>query len=298
MSKVSIVIVNYNGLEHNEECINSIINSSYENIEIIIVDNQSTDGSVEMIEKLFAGRVIVIKNEENSGFAGGTNIGISYAMNHECDYVLLLNNDTIIDKYMISCMVESSKKNDGCVISPKIYYYEPNNTIWSAGGEIKWNRGYTIQYGMNEIDNGQYDEGKKVTFATGCCMLIPRRIIQDIGLIAEDYFLYFEDTDYCVKIQDRGYCIYYEPKACMFHKVSATTGGIESETFIYYFSRNRLYFNKKYNKNKFYNIYIYLSWVKMCLNWIVSGKFNLILTLRRAIKDYKSKLKILSNKSI
>lgn len=286
MSKVSIVIVNYNGLEHNEECINSIINSSYENIEIIIVDNQSTDGSVEMIEKLFAGRVIVIKNEENSGFAGGTNIGISYAMNHECDYVLLLNNDTIIDKYMISCMVESSKKNDGCVISPKIYYYEPNNTIWSAGGEIKWNRGYTIQYGMNEIDNGQYDEGKKVTFATGCCMLIPIAVIEKIGLIPEEYFLYFEDTDYCVKMQQAGVEIYYDPNAMMYHKVSATTGGEESEGFVYYYSRNRLYFNKKYNRNRNYIFYIILSWIKKCSIWALSGKIRLIKSLMVAIKDF------------
>ena len=287
MKKVSIVIVNYNGLIHNEECIKSILGSSYKNIEIVIVDNKSTDKSIEKLRDIFKEKITIIVNEENSGFAGGTNVGIKYALNNGADYVLLLNNDTIIDSKMIEIMVKASNINNS-VISPKIYYFDNKDMIWSAGGEIKWNRGYTIQYGMNEIDKGQFNERKDIDFATGCCMLIPKNIVNEIGLMPEEYFLYFEDTDYCVKIKKAGYQIIYEPEAFMYHKVSATTGGEDNKNYVYYFSRNRLEFNKKYNRNKIYYFYILLSWMKKIIVWAIRGRYELISSLVQGIKDQRN----------
>ena len=286
MNKVSIVIVNYNGLIHNEDCINSILKSSYKNIEIVIVDNKSTDNSVEKIREVFKEKVKIIINDNNSGFAGGTNVGINYAINNGAEYILLLNNDTIIDSKMIEIMVKSS--NNKLVISPKIYYFNNKNMIWSAGGAIKWNRGYTIQYGMNDIDKGQFDERKNIDFATGCCMLIPKKIIKEVGLLPEEYFLYFEDTEYCVKIKKAGYEIVYEPRAFMYHKVSATTGGEDNENYVYYFSRNRLLFNKKYNNTLIYLCYISLSWIKNVIKWLLKGRFDLIISLIQAIKHCRT----------
>ncbi|EMU55906.1 glycosyltransferase family 2 protein [Clostridium butyricum] len=290
MKKIGIVIVNYNGIKYNEDCINSIFNSSYKNIEIVIVDNNSKDNSIEKLKNIYSDRIIIIENNKNLGFAGATNIGIKYCMKSGCDYLLLLNNDTVINKHMISNMLYTSERYNGCVVSPKIYYFEPNNMIWSAGGEIKWSRGYTLQYGMKEIDKGQYDIEKRISFATGCCMLIPKNIIKAIGLISEEYFLYFEDTDYCVKIQQAGYEIYYEPKAFMYHKVSASTGGENSPSYIYYFYRNRLYFNNKYNDNKKYYIYITFSWIKKIIIWLLKAKIDLVKSLKCAIIDYKENI--------
>lgn len=286
MGKVSVVIVNYNGLIHNEDCINSILKSSYKNIEVIIVDNNSTDESIKKIREIFKEKVKIIINHNNSGFAGGTNIGIKYAIKNGAEYILLLNNDTIIDSKMIEIMVKSSNKKS--VISPKIYYFSNKDIIWSAGGEIKWNKGYTIQYGMNDIDIGQFNQRKAISFATGCCMLIPKEIINKVGLLPEDYFLYFEDTEYCVKIKKLGYQIIYEPKAFMYHKVSATTGGEDNINYVYYFSRNRLFFNKRNNLNKVYIFYLLFSWTRKNIFWIIKGRRDLTKAMIEGIKDYRA----------
>ncbi len=291
MYRIGIVIVNYNGIIHNQECIDSILNSSYSNIEIIIVDNKSVDSSIEELERIYNENITVIKNTENLGFAGGTNIGIKYAISNGCDYVLLLNNDTVIDKNMIGYMLKTSRENYNAVVSPKIYYYEPSNVIWSAGGEINWNRGYTIQYGMGKIDNGQWDDKREVSFATGCCILIPRRVIEKVGLIQEEYFLYFEDTDYCVNIRKCGFKIIYEPMAKMYHKVSATTGGDNNINYVYYIIRNRLLFNHKYNNNKVIPyVYILLSIMKKCAVWIFRKRYDLVKCSIIAIYDFKKKV--------
>lgn len=288
METVGVVMVNYNGQNYNKECIDSIFNSNYKNIKIYIIDNCSVDNSVEELEKLYGNKVTLIKGDKNRGFAGATNIGIKLALEDKVDYVLLLNNDTVIDNKMIKNMIQVSKRNGGAVISPKIYYYDPSNIIWSAGGKIKWECGCTRQYGMGKKDCSEYDEEKEVDFATGCCMLIPVDVIKNIGILSEEYFLYFEDTDFCVKLKRNGYKIIYDPTAFMFHKVSASSGGLNSKIFIYYYTRGRFLFNSKFNNDFFkHKIYIFIWMVKNILSWMVNGNKELIVATFDAIKDYK-----------
>jgi len=286
MDKLAIILVNYNGIEYNINCINSILDSSFKNFEIIVVDNDSKDGSVEELERVFNNKITLIKLNDNLGFSGANNIGIEYAKENNFDYIMLLNNDTVIDKDMISIMIESSKYHN-CLVSPKIYYYDNKNIIWSAGGTINWKKGLPIQYGINEEDENENGKLMNIEFATGCCLLIPIEAINDVGFLSEEYFLYYEDTDYSCRVINAGHKILYNSEAIMYHKVSASTGGEKSLMYWYYMTRNRLIFNKKFNKKKTNaNLYFYSTAAIKLLIYLMKGKNAAVKGIIKGIIDY------------
>lgn len=287
--KVGIILVNYNGEKYNEECINSILNSTYKNYEIIIVDNASTDNSVRRLQEKYSNEIILFENKKNEGFSEANNIGIEIAKNRGCEYILLLNNDTVISKDCIGKLINCSAQENNCIVSPKIYYYDNKDIIWSAGAKMLWKKGLASQNGINTIDKGQYNKKLNVEFATGCCLLIPIEVIDSIGGLSTDYFLYYEDTDYCIRALNAGFKIIYEPEAILYHKVSASTGGEESYMYIYYNTRNRLIFNKKHNKKNiiYYLPYFYITRIAKSFKWLFNGKRELIKATINGINDYK-----------
>lgn len=286
--KVGIVIVNYNGALFNSDCIDSIKKSNYEEYEIIVVDNASTDNSLNILVEEYKDDITIIKSKENLGFSGGNNLGIEYAIKNGCNYIMLLNNDTIIDANMISLMMCEIDENT--VITPKIYYYDNPNLIWSTGGKMRWKKGIPSQFGLGEVDNGKYDINYYVEIATGCCLVIPTKIIKEIGMLNDDYFLYYEDTDLSIRIIKSGFKIKYVSKAFMYHRVSASIGGEESADYIYYNTRNRLLFNKRNNKNNmiFYLPYFYITRVVKMFRWSILGRMECCSATLKAIKDYHS----------
>lgn len=288
--KVGVVIVNYNGERYTSTCVRSVLKSSYENYLVIVVDNASSDNSVRLLEEEFNSKIVIIKNEKNLGFSAANNIGIKYALENECEYVILLNNDTEIDKDLIKNMVKASIENNNAIITPKIYYYDSPNKIWSAGGSLNWKKGLSFHYGVNKIDKGQFDVRKEIDFATGCCILIHKSVFDKIGFLAEEYFLYYEDTDFCVRAKMAGIKILYEPSAKLWHKVSSTVGGEESLITLYYSNRNRLYFNNKFNKkNKFYYLsYFFVTRMVKFLIWLIKGQKDKIRIVLKAIRDYRN----------
>lgn len=293
-NRLAIILVNYNGIEYNINCINSIMKSSFKDYKIIVIDNDSSDNSLNELKDYYKNEeIVLIESKENLGFSGANNIGIEYARENNYDYVMLLNNDTIIDENMLSIMIESSKKYE-CLVSPKIYYYDNKDIIWSAGGTINWKKGLPVQYGINEKDEKQHDKEKFIEFATGCCLLIPMNMIEKIGLLSEEYFLYYEDTDYSCKFINEGIKILYKPEAFMYHKVSASTGGEKSIGYWYYMTRNRLIFNKKFSKYKtLNNLYFYLTTIIKSCKYLVN-KDNIVLKgtyigIIDYLKGYKGK---------
>lgn len=237
---VFIILVNYKGVEHTIECIKSLQQITYSNYRIIVVDNCSEDNSLEKLKE-FQAVVVLIKNRTNNGFAGGNNLGIKYAMQNEADYVLLLNNDTIVEPDFLDELVKKTSTDIGINIGKILSYYD-RGMLWYAGGKINWLKGCTDVNGF-ERDNGQYDKEENVTFASGCCMLISKNVISKVGILKEDYFLYFEDTDYCARVLKNGYKILYSPRSVIYHKESISTVK-GSFNYVYYFIRNRLYFIK------------------------------------------------------
>ncbi|GKU27283.1 glycosyl transferase [Clostridium folliculivorans] len=290
LNRVSIILVNYNGARYNKECIDSILFSKYDDFEVIVVDNASTDNSVQELEDIYSDKITVIKSDTNLGFSGGNNIGISYALNKGTDFIMLLNNDTVIDSQMIGKMVSVSISKNNAVVSPKIYYYDNKKIIWSAGAVMNWRKGLAAQRGIDTIDEGLFDESLEVEFATGCCLLIPSEVVKEVGVLSDEYFLYYEDTDYCTRVINSGFKIIYEPTAVLYHKVSASTGGTESFNYIYYNTRNRLLFNHKFNsKNKLtYTSYFYFTRLAKIIIWAIKGKRELIAATVKAVRDYKN----------
>lgn len=243
--KVAIIIVNWNGLKDTHECLDTVKKLNYSNYEIIVVDNGSEKYDADILEKMFGAEIGIIRSRENLGFAGGNNLGIRYALDHGAEYVLLLNNDTVVDKNFLSEMVDvaGSDKNIG-MVGAKIFFYSELNRIWFAGGKINWLLTKGEMVGYNQIDKGQYDAIRETDFITGCCLLVKKEVIEKIGLLPEEYFVYYEDTDWCLNARRNGYKCVYAPKAEIWHKASVGLG-LGSPTYIYYNIRNGLILAKR-----------------------------------------------------
>ena len=266
--KVSIVILNWNRKNDTLDCLRSVKLLSAENcdLSIIVIDNASSDNSQELIKKeLFrikrenSWECELIENEENFGFAAGNNVGIRHALNHGVDFVLILNNDTVLDKDLINEMLLTSSEHPKAgLISPKVYFApgfefqkdryrnaDRGKVIWYAGGKIDWQNVYGSNRGVDEVDIGQFEKIEITEFATGTCMLIRKKVLDEIGTFDDKFFLYYEDADFSQRAKRKGWQVLYSPKGHLWHKV-AQSSGIGSELNDYFTTRNRLFFGMKY----------------------------------------------------
>ena len=241
--KVFIIILNWNGWRDTLECLESLKKIDYPNYEILVVDNGSTDESVERLNKYIKTTdYCLLTTPSNLGFAGGNNIGIRYALEKKTDYVLLLNNDTIVSQEFLRKLVEIGERNEKIgILGPKIYFYNEPKRIWFAGGRVNWLYNKGTMRGYGELDKSQFDspDYRTVDYITGCCLLIKRQVIEKIGLMSEDYFLYYEDVDWSLKAQSAGFKCIFVPAAKIWHKGSKSSVEF-SASYIYYHIRNGL----------------------------------------------------------
>lgn len=247
--RVAVLILNWNGRELTIDCLDSLIPVETPNVELIVVDNGSTDGSVEAIRGRFGNRVTVIANEHNLGFAGGNNAGIRYALDAGADFVLLLNNDTVVDAALIDHLLQPFADDPGVGITgPKIYYYTPRDQIWFAGGRIFLARGTSCHIGIRQTDNGQYDRRAEIDYVTGCALMASRAVFEKCGLLDPGYVAYYEDVDFCMRARRAGFSIVFEPGGRVWHKISASTGGQMSRRKITRKFRSTWKFFRRYAK--------------------------------------------------
>ncbi|MEK7263729.1 MAG: glycosyltransferase family 2 protein [Bacteroidota bacterium] len=222
---VYIIVLNWNGKSDTVECLHALRNITYTNYKIIVVDNASTDGSVEAIRAEFSDAEIIVNNE-NLRYAGGNNVGIKYALQNGADYVLLLNNDTIVEKKFLAELVQRAENDKRVGIAgSKIYYYGDKNRLWYAGGIIEWKKGWISHRGIRELDTQQYNMDSETDYITGCCMLVRRNVIEQIGILDEAYFIYGEDADWCMRVKNANFRLMYIPSSVVWHKVSVSSGG-------------------------------------------------------------------------
>jgi len=272
--KIAIVIVNYNGGGDTVECLTSLqeMHSSDNNffqkqaeLQTIVVDNNSQDNSIDKIENWRAEitdgfNMKLLQLSENKGFAGGNNQGIKQALKNDCDYILLLNNDTLVKKDFLKILVKSAEgaKKVG-ILGPKIFFApgyefhkqrykkkERGKVIWYAGGEIDWNNMYVKHRGIDELDKEKYNKKEETKFVSGCSLLMKKEVCQKIGLLDEKLFLYYEDFDFCLRAKKAGFSLIYEPKAVVWHKNAQSTMGSGSDLHQYYQTRNRLIIGMRY----------------------------------------------------
>lgn len=261
MKTIWVVILNFNGGKDTVECIASLIKSDNKGFKqkILVVDNASQDNSVSIIKKQFPD-VAILKNKINKGFSGGMNSGITYAIANEASYVMLLNNDTIVDQKMTGELYKQAESDPtNFIVSPKIYFAkgseyhrdrykkeELGKVIWYAGAVMDWANIIGYHRGVDEVDHGQYDDITKIDFASGCCMLIRKETFDVVGLFDDKYFLYYEDSDFSERVRRAGYNIIYAAKAVLWHKNAGSAGGSGSALQDYYITRNRMLFGMTY----------------------------------------------------
>ncbi|MDD2964552.1 MAG: glycosyltransferase family 2 protein [Bacteroidales bacterium] len=234
---VSIVTVNFNETESTCEMLESLAEITYTNIEVIVVDNDSSRGHIQEIKAKYP-RAILVQSPVNYGFAGGTNYGIMRARGR---YVLLLNNDAVVSPGFLEPLVQFMESNPRAgVVSPKIRLYFSPEKIQYAGAtpiNLFTFRNRTLGYG--QIDEGQYDEVSETAFGHGAAMLIPMEVIRSVGMMSYAYFLYYEEADWCRRIVRAGYTIWVVPQSVVFHKESLSTGKKPLDK-VYYLNRGRL----------------------------------------------------------
>ena len=245
--KVGIILVNYNGAKDTIECLNSLHTVNYLNKLIYVVDNNSNKDDVDYLEKkkIKLPEVRIIKLKENIGFSGGNNVGIKEAMADGCEVIGLLNNDTIVETDFLNQLVVKlfSDERIGAVV-PQIRDYYNKSIVTYGGGEINYLKGSVFIEGINRYEDSINNAERCVTFGHGCCLFMKSKVISKVGLLPEEYFLYFEDADYSIQLTNSGYKILYCPESIIYHKESVSTKK-GSDNFQYYFTRNRFYFIKK-----------------------------------------------------
>ena len=202
---VFIILINYNGEADSIECVQSLNRILYDNFRIVLVDNGSTKPISEEGKSFFEKNCHVIYNDRNSGFAGGNNIGIRYAVKEGAELILLLNNDTIVEPDFLDILVDQYEVNrEAGALGGRICLYDDKEKIWYGGGHFDPNDGWGRHERYGEICSGRTGIVREVTFITGCLMLIPKHTVEKIGLLDDSMFLYFEDTDYCCRIMKAG----------------------------------------------------------------------------------------------
>jgi len=278
-----IIILNWNGWADTLACVESCRHLNWPNFRIVVVDNGSTDGSEAILREELQD-VEILQSGANLGFAGGNNIGIRHALDHGAEYVWLLNNDAEAAPDALTSLVEVMEHDLAIGIAgSKIYFHNDRQRISFAGGLWEKGRLRLRMLGANQIDHGQFDNIDERGSVSGCSMLVRTRMIQDIGLMDESYFLYWEDTEWCHRAQQKGYKVLFVPASHVWHKVSASAGE-NSFAQHYYFIRNGLHFLRRHDP---YLLPLFcINNLLFCLKCLVTGKQDPLRGLLRGGIDF------------
>lgn len=241
--KVVVIVVIWNGLEDTLECLRSLLQEPYPNLEVVVVDNGSTDGSVDAINsKQFPVRIVSVGS--NLGFTGGNNIGLIEAQRLGARYAFLLNNDTTIEKGAIRALVEAAEANpDTGIVSPVMHYFDLPWEIWFAGGKVELRKGQAIHDGS--LFPSRQDAPYKTRWVSGCAMLVRMIAVEQVGGFDDRFYLTWEDVDWCLRMQKEGWVVAVVPQSRIFHK-GGRSGKRLNSVGSYYAVRNSLLLASKH----------------------------------------------------
>jgi GT2 family glycosyltransferase len=239
------VILNTNRRDDTLACLESLTKSCYQNHSAIVLDNHSTDGSEEAIRARFP-EVEVVAIGENLGYAGNNNVGIKLALEKGADWVYVLNEDTVMDKECLPLLVAAVQSDPQIGIAgPMVYHYDEQDIIQSAGGMLGpyWQ---SIHLSKDELDQGQWKDPHLVEWISGCAILVKREVIEQVGMLDERFFYYWEETEWCLRTMKAGWRILHVPASRLWHK-GVQRNYQPKPSLMYYGTRNRLLMLSKHH---------------------------------------------------
>ena len=246
---VAVVILNWNGGDDILNCLQSVFASTHKNIQAVIVDNGSVDGSSDRIRRDFP-QAHFIENSTNLGFAKGSNQGMEWALAHEIPYVLLLNGDARLHPEAIdNLLAVANREDDSVVACPRMYLAGASGTsdrLWFAYGTVKLWAGLFQNPAFNQPVSPQLSLPRDMEYASGCCMMIPARILQTVGMLDETFFAYCEDIDFSLRVRNAGFTLRYVPAAHLWHGSSKPTNRTQTPRYRYLSTRNNLWVVRKH----------------------------------------------------
>ncbi len=290
--KVSIILVNWNNFDDSAECLESLGQGTYPNYEVVVVDNGSEGDDARLLRERFGDSIRLIENEKNFGFAKGCNVGIRDALDRGADYVVLLNNDTVVTPDFLEEVVGVAQSDEKVGIAGgKIYCYEFPQQIWFAGGTIDYRTGNTLIRGSGEVDRGQFDEKVEVDWICSCFMVISCDLLRTVGMLDGRFFFGWEDADLCVRAARSGYKVLYVPGSGIWHK---GWGGSKKQRLkgqpLYYAARGHFIFkDKHFTKLQLASSGLYFAIRLPKIVWDysrITGQWKAPIHILRAVFDY------------
>ena len=272
MKKIWIVILNWNWIDDTIECIDSLKNNSYKDIDIIVVDNNSKNNEWSKISAQYGSDIHFIQNDKNQWFAGWCNIWIEKSLELWNSYTMLFNNDAVAENGFIEKLLAVLDwGKDVWIIWPAITYYK-SNKVWFAWWKINYLIWWSIHHlKWKDVSELEWVKPYEIEYMSGCCILIKKEVLEKIWLLDEKYFAYIEEVDFCHRANSIGYKVMLEPNSVIQHKKSASAGNkwsnSLSEIQAYLLARNWVYF---WRKN--------LKWMKKY--WYLITQFTILPVLR------------------
>lgn len=263
----AIILVNWNGAPDTLATLASLAKVRPGGFRQVVVDNGSTDDSVRRLRTL--DQVTVLETGSNLGFAGGNVVGLRYALGDpEVGWFLLLNTDTEVDPGFLAPLVEACLDPSVGAAGPKIFYHDPPDRLWAAGGRLRIRETVTRELGRGQLDRPRWNRARDVTYLTTCCLLIPRDALERVGLLDPLYFLNVDDADWCRRALDAGYRLRYVPESRIWHKVASSTGGGYRATKTFHTGRSNALYVRRHGGPAGLALFLAANAVTLPLAWL------------------------------
>jgi hypothetical protein len=284
---VAVVLLNWNGLSDTLECLESLSQCSYAPLSLYVIDNGSREKIGGVIRERFP-RVRLIENAKNLGFAEGNNQGIREAMQEGYDYILVLNNDTIVDQDFLEPLISRMEKDPSLgAVSPLILYASPPNFIWFAGGEPLFFGLHARRfYFRKNVEKYPHKTPYNVGILSGCCMLVSRKVWEQLGLFDPLYFSYWEDTDFCHRLREAGLKMAIVPQSRIWHKVSSSMGGMNNPVSLYLMGRGGVIYLRKHAPWYVWGLFPLFTLGQLCMDMKRGGLTRGLKSVRARIRGY------------
>lgn len=264
---LQVIILSNNSRENALACLASLFQSDYQNFHVILLDNSSADGTVDAVAAAYP-EVQVVSLTENLGYAGNNNVGIRMALERGAEWILVLNDDTVLDTACLTTLMQAVTTDPKIGIAgPMVYHFNEPQVIQSAGGMLGkyWN---SLHLGQNELDHGQFPAPHSVEWISGCAILMRRAVIEQVGMLDPNYFLYWEETEWCLRASRAGWKIVHVPQARLWHK--GVQRDYEPKPYVtYYTTRNQLFTLAKHKAPLMAWVYTLVQIFRTLVSWTI-----------------------------